>query len=59
MKSPGKIIVNFEATPEQRAQIKENAAWFGLSQAEFLRQVATGEFLDMQHFGKRRREAAA
>lgn len=38
----GKVIVNFEVTPEQKLQIEENALWFGLNLSEFLRHAALG-----------------
>jgi hypothetical protein len=40
MKTRGKIIINFEATVEQRDRIKELAALHGLTQAEYLRMKA-------------------
>lgn len=40
--SRGKLILNFEVTPEQKHQIEENAAWFGLTLAAYLRHAALG-----------------
>lgn len=54
----GKVVISFEATPDQRDKIRENAEWFGLSQAEFMRQAGTGQFLDMQHYVDRGRQMA-
>lgn len=49
----GKVIVNFEVTPEEREQIQENAAWFQISVSEFLRHAALGGTLDIAHHKQR------
>lgn len=55
----GKVIENFEVTASERKRIAELAAWFGMTKAEYMRRMALGEFLDMPHFRKQKREAKA
>lgn len=52
-KGRGKVIVNFEVTPEEREQVQENAAWFQMTMSEFLRHAALGGTLDIAHHKQR------
>ena len=52
----GKVLINFEVTPEQRDRIRENAAWLGLPVATFVRRAALGESMDLGDARRRLRE---
>lgn len=52
----GKVLINFEVTPEQRDRIRENAAWMGLPVAAFVRRASLGESMDLGSARRRLRE---
>jgi hypothetical protein len=51
-KTQGKVLMNFEVTPEQRDQIRENAAWFGMKTAEFMRYATLGPVVERPSGGR-------
>ncbi|MFT4258029.1 plasmid mobilization protein [Microbacterium sp.] len=54
--TPGKKLLTLEVTPEQKARIEENAAWWGESIAAYVRAAALGETIERP---RNRRKVAA
>lgn len=56
-RTSGKVLITVEVTPEEREQIKENAAWMQMSMAAFLRKAGMGETIDLPTVRERIRNA--
>lgn len=59
MKTRGKVQINFEVTPAEREQIRQNAAWMELPVATYIRRAALGQAADVVSARRRVRRAKA